>query len=151
MCKFNNFEDLQKAKMNSYLALQESDDLGFLDQHTGFYPDPAHFIYELLQNAEDMNASQVTFQLYEDKLIFEHDGTKRDFNIEDIEAITSKGKSPKANDPTQIGKFGMGFKAVYVYTNTPEIHSGQYHFKIRNVIVPDNENISNPIWIQHTI
>ncbi len=150
MGKFNNFEDLRKAKMNSYLALQESDDLGFLDQHTGFYPDPAHFIYELLQNAEDMNASQVTFQLYEDKLIFEHDGTKRDFNIEDIEAITSKGKSPKANDPTQIGKFGMGFKAVYVYTNTPEIHSGQYHFKIRNVIVPDNENISNPIWIQHT-
>lgn len=150
MGKFNNFEDLRKAKFNSYLALQESDDLGFLDQHTGFYPNPAHFIYELLQNAEDMNASQVTFQLYEDKLIFEHDGTKRDFNIEDIEAITSKGKSPKANDPTQIGRFGMGFKAVYVYTNTPEIHSGQYHFKIRNVIVPDNENISNPIWIQHT-
>lgn len=150
MGKFNNFEDLRKAKMNSYYALLESDDLGFLDQHTGFYPDPAHFIYELLQNAEDMNASQVTFQLHEDKLIFEHDGTKRDFNIEDIEAITSKGKSPKADDPTQIGKFGMGFKAVYVYTNTPEIHSGDFHFRIEHIIVPNNENVTDPVWIQNT-
>lgn len=150
MGKFNNFEDLRKAKMNSYYALLESDDLGFLDQHTGFYPDPAHFIYELLQNAEDMNASQVTFQLHEDKLIFEHDGTKRDFNIEDIEAITSKGKSPKADDLTQIGKFGMGFKAVYVYTNTPEIHSGDFHFRIEHIIVPDNNNVTDPVWIQNT-
>lgn len=141
MNKYKSFEELKIARLKAYNGMVEGDVLGFLDQHTGFYPDPAHFIYELLQNAEDMNASEVQFRLFDDRLIFEHNGTKRDFNLNDIDAITNKGKSPKADDPTQIGKFGMGFKAVYVYTNTPEIHSGEYDFKIENVIVPNDENV----------
>ncbi|MCM1308656.1 MAG: hypothetical protein NC223_08665 [Butyrivibrio sp.] len=141
MSKYENFEELKNARLKAYTAMVEGDVLGFLDQHTGFYPDPAHFIYELLQNAEDMNATEVTFRLFSDRLIFEHNGTKRDFNLDDIDAITNKGKSPKANDPTQIGKFGMGFKAVYVYTNTPEIHSGEFNFRIKNVIVPNDDGV----------
>lgn len=141
MSKYNSFEELKNARLKAYNAMREGDVLGFLDQHTGFYPDPAHFIYELLQNAEDMEATEVSFKLFPDKLIFEHNGTKRDFILDDIDAITNKGKSPKADDPTQIGKFGMGFKAVYVYTNTPEIHSGEFNFRIENVIVPNDEGV----------
>ncbi len=141
MSKYKSFEELKNARLKAYNGMVEGDVLGFLDQHTGFYPDPAHFIYELLQNAEDMNATEVTFRLYSDKLIFEHNGTKRDFDLDDIDAITNKGKSPKADDPTQIGKFGMGFKAVYVYTNTPEIHSGEFNFRIENVIVPNDDGV----------
>lgn len=141
MGKYTTFEELKKARKKAYEAMAEGDVLGFLDQHSGFYPDPAHFIYELLQNAEDMEATEVTFRLFDDKLLFEHNGKKRDFNLEDIDAITNKGKSPKANDPTQIGKFGMGFKAVYVYTLTPEIHSGEYDFRIEHVIVPENSGV----------
>ena len=141
MSKYKSFEELKQARLKAYNGMVEGDVLGFLDQHTGFYPDPAHFIYELLQNAEDMSASEVQFRLFDDRLVFEHNGTKRDFNLNDIDAITNKGKSPKADDPTQIGKFGMGFKAVYVYTNTPEIHSGEYDFRIENIIVPNDENV----------
>ena len=141
MSKYTSFEELKQARLIAYNGMVEGDVLGFLDQHTGFYPDPAHFIYELLQNAEDMEATEVTFKLFEDKLIFEHNGTKRDFELDDIDAITNKGKSPKADDPTQIGKFGMGFKAVYVYTNTPEIHSGKFNFRIENVIVPNDDDV----------
>lgn len=141
MGKYQSFEELKNARLKAYIGMREGDVLGFLDQHTGFYPDPAHFIYELLQNAEDMEAKEVTFKLFSDKLIFEHNGTKRDFDLDDIDAITNKGKSPKANDPTQIGKFGMGFKAVYVYTNTPEIHSGKFDFRIKNIIIPDDEDV----------
>lgn len=141
MSKYKSFEELKKARQTAYAGMLEGDVLGFLDQHTGFYPDPAHFIYELLQNAEDMEAKEVTFKLFSDKLIFEHNGTKRDFNLDDIDAITNKGKSPKAEDPTQIGKFGMGFKAVYIYTNTPEIHSGKFNFKIKNIIIPEDKDV----------
>lgn len=141
MSKFKCFEELKNARLKAYNSMLEGDVLGFLDQHTGFYPDPTHFIYELLQNAEDMEAKEVTFKLCADKLIFEHNGTKRDFDLDDIDAITNKGKSPKADDPTQIGKFGMGFKAVYVYTNTPEIHSGKFDFRIKNIIIPDDEDV----------
>jgi len=109
---------------------------------TDLYPDTAHFIYELLQNAEDMNATEVRFHLYEDRVDFEHNGTKRTFNIHDIDAITNIGHNPqKKDDPTSIGKFGVGFKAVFAYTSTPEIHSGDYHFRIRDYFVPDFDDV----------
>lgn len=105
---------------------------------TDLYPDTAHFIYELLQNAEDMNATAVRFILDESSIHFEHNGTKRAFNIADIDAITSIGHNhQKKDDPTSIGKFGVGFKAVFAYTSTPIIHSGDYHFKITDYFVPD--------------
>lgn len=112
---------------------------------TDLYPDNAHFIYELLQNAEDARdksrhnscgASVVRFTLNKDSLEFEHDGEGL-FHLTDVESITGIGDSNKAQDPTSIGKFGVGFKAVFAYTNTPEIHSGDYHFRIRDLVVPE--------------
>lgn len=105
---------------------------------TDLYPDTAHFIYELLQNAEDMNATRVRFELSGNGIYFEHNGTKRTFNLDDIDAITNIGHNrQKKDDPTTIGKFGVGFKAVFAYTATPEIQSGEYHFQIKDYFVPD--------------
>jgi len=110
---------------------------------TDLYPDTAHFIYELLQNAEDMKAETVRFHLCSDTLFFEHNGTKRAFNLSDIDAITNIGhNAQKKDDPTSIGKFGVGFKAVFSYTSTPIIHSGDYHFRIRDYFVPETEGIT---------
>ena len=107
---------------------------------TDLYPDNAHFIYELLQNAEDAKASEVQFVLNTDSIEFEHNGSQL-FSISDVESITSIGNSPKKDDPTSIGKFGVGFKAVFAYTSTPEIKSGEYHFRIRDLVVPDTEGL----------
>ena len=107
---------------------------------TDLYPDNAHFIYELLQNAEDTKASEVQFVLNTDSIEFEHNGSQL-FSISDVESITSIGNSPKKDDPTSIGKFGVGFKAVFAYTSTPEIKSGEYHFRIRDLVVPDTEGL----------
>lgn len=104
---------------------------------TDLYPETAHFIYELLQNAEDMDATEIHFKLNQSSLFFEHNGTKRQFNLSDIDAITNIGNNQaKRNDSTAIGKFGVGFKAVFAYTSTPEIHSGKYHFQIHDYFVP---------------
>ena len=108
---------------------------------TELYPDNAHFIYELLQNAEDAKATEVRFILKEDGVEFEHNGSQL-FTLEDVKSITSIGVSTKKDDPTNIGKFGVGFKAVFAYTNTPEITSGKYHFRIRDLVVPDTEGLS---------
>ena len=109
---------------------------------TDLYPDTAHFIFELLQNAEDMNATTVRFILEKDCVSFEHNGTKRNFNLDDIDAITNIGyNKQKKDDVNSIGEFGVGFKAVFAYTSTPEIHSGDYHFIIRNYFVPDFDNV----------
>lgn len=107
---------------------------------TELYPDNAHFIYELLQNAEDPEATIVEFELTDDSIKFVHNG-KRLFSPKDVESITSIGNSTKRDDATSIGKFGVGFKAVFAYTNTPEIHSGEFHFRIHDLVVPDTDNL----------
>jgi hypothetical protein len=99
------------------------------------YPDNAHFIYELLQNAEDAGAREVIFDLKTDGLEVKHDGPRL-FDLRDIESITGIGQSTKADEATSIGKFGVGFKAVFAYTQTPEIHSGEHSFAIHDLFVP---------------
>jgi hypothetical protein len=115
---------------------------GILRLLTQLYPDNAHFIYELLQNAEDAKASHARFTLTKESLVFEHDGSRL-FSARDVESITSIGDSTKADSPTEIGKFGVGFKAVFAYTQTPEIYSGEYHFGIRDLVVPELLHSSN--------
>ena len=105
-----------------------------LDIFKDFYPDKAHFIYELLQNAEDTRASEVSFLLSEQSLWFEHDG--RPFDEEDIRTITGIGVGTKTDDDDKIGRFGIGFKAVFVYTETPRIWSPTFAFEISNFVMP---------------
>ena len=100
----------------------------------GLYNDPSHFIYELLQNAEDEGATEVRFELFKDRLDFYHNG--KDFHIEDINGVTGIGISKKKDDLNFIGKFGVGFKSVFAITETPYIFSGKYKIKIKDLVVP---------------
>jgi len=105
--------------------------LAFFDS---LYSDRTHFIFELLQNAEDAKAKKVRFDLFQNRLEVKHDG--RLFNEKDVRGICGVGESTKVNDLTQIGKFGIGFKSVYAFTKTPEVHCGEEHFKIENYVRP---------------
>ena len=109
-----------------------------LDIFEDFYPDEAHFVYELLQNAEDVQATEVTFWLRRDGCHFEHDG--RLFSEEDVESITGINNSNKKSSGEKIGKFGVGFKSVFVYTVAPEIRSGDFNFRISRLVMPEKLN-----------
>ena len=98
------------------------------------YPDTAHFIYELLQNAEDTKATEASFILNDLALIFEHNG--RPFAERDVWAITDIGEGTKADDEDKIGRFGVGFKAVFAYTETPRIWSPTFSFEISELVLP---------------
>lgn len=98
------------------------------------YSDRTHFIFELLQNAEDAEASRILFRLFEDRLEVRHDG--RPFDVSDVIGVCGVGEGTKAENLTQIGKFGIGFKSVYAYTSTPEVHSGNESFRIENYVRP---------------
>lgn len=120
------------------------------------YSDIGHFIYELIQNADDAFATEVYITLKEDRLLFKHNGTKHfditpesddqldddyipendDQPIGDINAITGIGNSNKENNQNKIGKFGVGFKSVFQYTDTPEIYDDTFKFKIEHLIIP---------------
>jgi hypothetical protein len=98
------------------------------------YPDTAHFIYELLQNAEDTKATEASFILNDLALVFEHNG--RPFSEPDVWAITDIGEGTKAEDEDKIGRFGVGFKAVFAYTETPRIWSPTFSFDISELVLP---------------
>ena len=131
-----SIEEIRKKRLNLVQSIEENKSEGIYKLLTELYPDNAHFIYELLQNAEDTEATKVFFDIHEDFLEFRHDG-KRVFNEKDIDTITNFATSTKADDITKIGKFGIGFKAVFSYTDTPKIYSGQYAFKICDFIIPE--------------
>ena len=106
------------------------------------YDDRTHFIYEILQNAEDalrkrINRSGsrcVRFELSEDQLLIYHTG--KPFDPDDVRGICGIGESTKDRDYTTIGRFGIGFKSVYAVTERPEIHSGEEDFAIENYVHP---------------
>ena len=130
------FENLRQKRLRYVESARENNfEEGLKGLLSELYPDNAHFIYELLQNAEDAYATTVEFTLEADRLTVSHDG-KRPFSIVDIESITGIGQSTKKDDPTQIGKFGVGFKAVFAYTSRPEVRSGANSFAIDDLFVP---------------
>ena len=109
-------------------------DTAVLDLLGQLYSERTHFIFELIQNAEDAGATEVAFELFEDRLELRHDG--RPFTEADVRGVCGVGKSAKAGDLTAIGKFGIGFKSVYAYTRSPRIHSSDEHFRIENYVRP---------------
>jgi hypothetical protein len=115
-------------------VLSDEDYSGIRDIVEELYPDKAHFIYELLQNAEDTKATEVSFELTEKMLIFEHNG--RPFNEDDVWGITNIGKGTKKDQDDKIGRFGVGFKAVFAYSETPHIWSSTFSFKITELVLP---------------
>jgi hypothetical protein len=104
------------------------------------YDDRAHFIFELLQNAEDALARRpdwqgtrgVEFRLSNDVLSVVHCG--KPFDERDVRGICGIAESTK--DLTAIGRFGIGFKSVYAFTNRPEVHSGAEDFAIESFVWP---------------
>lgn len=101
----------------------------------GHYSDSNHFVYELLQNAEDAKATRVVIEYYEDKLIFYHNG--KPFDENDVKGVSSMLMGTKdKNDASTIGKFGMGFKSAFKYTYQPEIYSDEEAFRIENYLLP---------------
>ena len=104
------------------------------------YDDRTHFIFELLQNAEDALARRggwegsrsVTFHLTGKTLRVSHFGLP--FDERDVRGICGIAENTK--DLTAIGRFGIGFKSVYAFTDRPEVHSGAEAFAIESYVWP---------------
>ena len=134
--------------MIDYSALSEENerkygtDIGRIGQMllANRYSDRSHFIYELLQNAEDAlkrrpqdwRRRTVRFKLTETELVISHFGEP--FSEDDVRGVCGIDESTK--DITAIGRFGIGFKSVNAYTDRPEVHSGMVHFAIERYVHP---------------
>lgn len=112
----------------------------------GLYERSDHFIYELVQNAEDNSyADGVIPELK--FLLLDHDPTNTEnshgclciynnevgFLQENVKAICDFSASTKKGNSGFIGEKGLGFKSVFMVSDSPHIYSNGFQFKfLRN-------------------
>ena len=148
------FDKLTQKRRNTVRVLEEEGLISLFVSHiVDTYRDTAHFIYELLQNADDAKATYVRIRLSGSCLLFSHNGTQA-FSISnpDIErkgdvpghinsittfSLSNKPVREKEDIENKIGKFGIGFKSVFQYTDSPEIYNPPFCFRITNFMVPE--------------
>ncbi|XP_010245479.1 PREDICTED: sacsin [Nelumbo nucifera] len=104
------------------------------------YADGPGILFELVQNAEDAGASEVTFLL--DKTQYGTSSVLSPemadwqgpalycfnnsiFSAQDLYAISRIGQDSKLEKPFAIGRFGLGFNSVYHFTDIPTFVSGE--------------------------
>ena len=102
-----------------------------LERIIQLYTDKSHFVYELLQNAEDAEAKSILFVQYPDRLEVFHDG--RPFTSANLQGLCDIGKSDKVDNLNQIGEFGVGFKSVFGICDTVRLYSAPSHYRSKNI------------------
>ncbi len=107
------------------------------------YNKHTHFIFELIQNAEDNTYEEqgtyppyISFQLTKadptctpgsnGALIIQNN--EIGFQRDNVDAICAVGETTKKKEQGYIGEKGIGFKSVFRVTGNPHIFSNGYHF-----------------------
>ncbi len=140
------FGKLTESRQKVAATLANPATVGLWNLIVDKYSGKAHFVYELLQNADDAGAKSVRLILVGDRFYFFHDGLRHfsvsdvdnehsDEKVGDINAITSIGHSTKVGE-NKIGKFGIGFKSIFSYCDVPHVEDDNFSFDIVDYIVP---------------
>jgi len=114
----------------------------------------AHFILEILQNAEDSGSrigtglGEIEFSISPERIRISHNGSP--FTEDDVNAICGVRSNKKPEQGT-LGFLGIGFKSVFKITDCPQIYSGQFQFKFDKAAWADPANEPwqiTPIWVK---
>lgn len=83
---------------------------------------------EIVQNADDVQASEVLFQLRPNDLLASHNGGA--VRLGHVLALAMPWLTTKADDDVSIGRFGVGLAALQSLSRTLEVHCAPYHVEI---------------------
>lgn len=126
----------------------------------GLYSESVHFVFELLQNAEDNSygvgvVPELKFQLLlgnptglegvSHTLVVTNN--ELGFQPDEVRALCAVGKSTKKKEQGYIGEKGIGFKSVFQISSCPHVFSNGYAFRL-----PKEEPVTGigfivPIWV----
>lgn len=124
------------------------------------YAKDSHFIFELIQNAEDNNypdqsAARLRFEVclidiegQNETALIVHNN-EIGFNDKNVRAICQVGQSTKKKIDGYIGEKGIGFKSVFRITSSPYIFSNGFQF-----CLPEQDDETGlgyivPSWVAH--
>ena len=114
------------------------------------YTVPERFIFELIQNADDMPTENtnlhVNFKLLKEHLLLFHNG--KEFSYNNVDALCDTANSTKKADSTKTGYKGVGFKSVFSDAYRVYLYSGGYSFRFDKFYNKNNNKLwqIKPIW-----
>jgi hypothetical protein len=128
---------------------------------TDLYSKDTHFIFELIQNAEDNEYDELTPSLSFN--LTKNDPTKTagstgaliignneiGFSDENVDAICAVGETTKEKHRGYIGEKGIGFKSVFRVTTTPYIFSNGYYFRFIEEDEATGIGYIVPYWVEN--
>ena len=140
------FEHIRRIRKDFHVGskrLKSSSNNSIRTLADDLYNKHIHFIFELIQNAEDNTyESENTYPPYvsfrltkidptastgsDGALIIQNNETG--FNSDNVDAICAVGATTKEKGQGYIGEKGIGFKSVFRITDNPHIFSNGYHF-----------------------
>jgi len=92
---------------------------------------PATFIFELIQNADDypndQNNVRMSFDIKSPYLVVKHNGSR--FDVNNTVAICDINEGDKRSEVEKIGFKGIGFKSIFKDCNLAYLKSGDYSFR----------------------
>ncbi|WP_345961628.1 hypothetical protein ABDE16_03580 [Streptomyces sp. BRB040] len=94
----------------------------------GVSTDRLQGLSEVVQNAEDLGATEVRIQVREASLLVAHNG--RPVLLTDVIPLSMPWLTSKAEDAEAIGRFGIGLMTLFHLSPTIEVYSGHYRLRI---------------------
>ncbi|KAM9850768.1 sacsin [Aulostomus maculatus] len=129
---------LKKKKSRTSFGATAPPFIDYLKDILRRYPDGGQILKELIQNADDAQATKVMFihdergyrteslwteelRKYQGPALYAYNNAE--FTDDDWGGIQAAGRSVKRNDPNKVGRFGIGFNSIYHITDVPSIFS----------------------------
>lgn len=122
-----------------------------IDRIQKAFPRYGSFLMEFIQNADDAGSSSFLVEIKDQMINILNDG--RVFSEKDIDSICMVGISSKT-PKDYIGYLGVGFKSVFLISDSPEIYSGDYRFRFDKNAWSEPDSIPwqvVPLWIEDPI
>ncbi|MEU1456834.1 sacsin N-terminal ATP-binding-like domain-containing protein [Streptomyces avermitilis] len=94
----------------------------------GVSSDRLQGLSEIVQNAEDLGATEVRIQVREATLLVAHNG--RPVLLTDVIPLSMPWLTSKAEDAEAIGRFGIGLMTLFHLSPTIEVYGGHYRLRI---------------------
>ena len=105
-----------------WVKLSKSRGYDFDSILAGVHNDPSHFIYEMLQNAEDEEAKEVRFELFEDRLDIYHDGKTFDFEDIKVKYIKYLAHGNEGSDWNSISEIKLNYINIDIPCKTDTLY-----------------------------
>ena len=98
---------------------------------------------EILQNADDANASEVRLVLRENDLLMGHDGDP--VRLRHVLGLATPWFSTKEAEAESFGRFGIGLSALRSLSRAIEVHCSPYHVRLGDPTLSPIEPMKLPV------